>query len=503
MFSIKKHNLYSSLRFKLTAWSSLIFTVVFFLVFLTLQLYVRNHFMELTDAGLFEKVKRQLYLGYPSKDDMMSIKSISDIFDFISAKEGNSDVFYFYLDSSYKIITCSSLEHWPKLRFDSTNIPYIHDKPGREQIKTFLNLKYSKERKTALLDLNHDFGSHTILQTITVPSRNDKSRVAFQHFNNNTLFITGISLGEKNEFNNILTMVSLLSYVVLLLAVTVLVNFLTKNLLRGVEKVRNTALNIDKNMFDGRVPYQSEPTEIKSLAKAFNEMLDRIENLVKQQKQITHNVAHDLRSPITSIRGIAETTLSSRPTIPEFEKMTGRIISNCDRLVHLINSILDIADIESGNFRTQIQNIALQNIIEECYEVYKPLAEEKKIDLIRKGLENKSQIRGNRQLLQRAFGNVVGNAIKYTQTGGSVLIDVSQKHQKVEVSISDDGIGIEKNEQKLIFERFYRIDKSRSVEGNGLGLSLAKAYIEYQYGRIEVHSEVGRGAVFTITLPTC
>lgn len=503
MFSIKKHNMLSSLRFKLTAWSSLIFTVVFFLVFLTVQLYVRNHFMELTDTGLLEKVKRQLYLGYPNKEDMMSVKNISGIFDFISAKEGNNDVFYFYLDSAHQIITRSSLEHWPNLQFDSTNTPYLPDKPDKEQIKTFLNLKSNKERKTTLMDLNHNYRTHSILQTIVVKGRNDKIRVAFQHFNNNTLFITGISLGEKNDFNNILTAVSLLSYVILLLAVTVLVNFLTKNLLKGVEKVKSTALNIDKNKFDFRVPYQSEPTEIKSLAKAFNEMLDRIENLVKQQKQITHNVAHDLRSPITSIRGLAETTLSSKPSIPEYEQMTCRIIANCDRLVHLINSILDIADIESGNFQIQTQNIALHNIIDECYEVYQPLAEEKHIELKRKGPDNNILIKGNRQLLQRAFGNVVGNAIKYTQKGGKVLIDTSIKQQKVEIQISDNGIGIPKNEQRLIFERFYRIDKSRSVEGNGLGLSLAKAYIEYQKGYIDVKSEVGKGAVFTITLPTC
>lgn len=503
MFSIKGTKYYNSLRFKLTVWFSLIFTAVFLLVFLIVQIYVRNHLAKLTDTSLSEKVKIHLWLGYPGGDSPVDLKDIRETFEFKSTKEGISNVFYFYFDSVYGRTAESSLEYWEGLNFDSMYIPYLPDQPNKETIKSFLGSKRNKALKTDLATLDHEYRSYMILQTIKIPGRNDKIRVAYQYFNNHRLFITGISLQNNKDFIAILNRLLLISYLIILMVVIFLVNILTKKSLEGVEKVKETAISIGKNKLNFRVPYKNETTEIQSLANAFNNMLDRIEQLMKEQKAITHNIAHDLRSPITSIRGIAETTLSSKATKIEYEQMTGKIISNCDRLVHMINSMLDISDIEVGNFKSITQELSIQQILDNCFEIYQPLAEEKQITFLKQDIDHTVHMNGSRELLQRAFGNLVGNAIKYTGNKGTVSLNAEKNHTSVIVKISDNGIGIPREEQQRIFERFYRVDKSRSIEGNGLGLSLAKAYLEYQDGHIEVESEIGKGSTFIITLPSC
>lgn len=501
MFWNKEDKIINSLRFKLTVWFSLIFTVIFLLIFTVVQLYVRNHLKELTDNTLFEKVKKHLFLGYPSTPAVMDLNEITNIFEYVSSKEGSNDVFYIYLDSAYHVITSSTLENWKNLQFDSTNIPYLPDKPDKEEIKNFLNLKSYKEKHTSIMDLDHEYRSHTILQTLQIKGRNDKIRVAFQHFNNHKLFITGISLRDKENFKYIVRRIFLISYLVLLLIVITMVNFLTRRSLAGVEKVKDTAISIRKNNFSYRVPSENEATEIRDLAHAFNDMLDRIERLMKEQKDMTHNIAHDLRSPITSIRGMAETTISSHASENDYKMMMGKIIDNCDRLVHLINSMLDISDIETGNFKTEMADIDIVPIIDECIEIYQPMADEKSIALKKIINVPSIVIPGNKYLLQRALGNIVGNAIKYSNENGIVEIQAEIQRQDLTISVRDNGIGIPLEEQKRIFERFYRIDKNRSVEGNGLGLSLAKAYIEFHRGTIGLESETGKGSTFTISLP--
>lgn len=501
MFSTKGDNIFNSLRYKLTVWFSIIFTAVFFLIFFIIHLSVRNHLYNLSDANLLKQVKRQLWLGYTPDITPDFIKDINEAFAFISSKEGSSDVFYIFLDSTYRTITSSSLEHWQGLRLDSTSIPFLPDKPGKDQIKLFLDSHSNKKNSAAVIPLNHEFRSHTILQTEKINGRDDKIRIAFQYFNNKCLFITGVSLQDNEDFMLIVRRLFLILYVLLQAVVIVLVYIFTTKTLDGVENVKNTAIKIGKKGFGHRVPYQNETNEIKGLAKAFNEMLGRIERLMKEQKDMTRNIAHDLRSPITSIRGIAETSLNSHPSVNDYEFMTGKIIDNCDRLIHLINSMLDISDIESGNFTLKTQRINIQNILVECYEIYKAISDEKNIKFRLQKIDKSIFIRGDKQLLQRAFGNLVDNALKFTNTGGTVEVEAETSSNQVKICIRDNGSGISKKAQKHIFERFYRVDKSRSVDGSGLGLSLAEAYIKYQKGRIEVESEEGKGSSFIIYLP--
>lgn len=501
MFLTRKDRIFNSLRFKLSAWFSGIITIVFILVFGLVQLYVRNNLQNISDSALFDKVKRLLWLGYPRHDSPVDMKDVRETFEFISTKEGSEDVFYIYMDSAYNTLAHSSLEYWKGLDLNKETIPFLPDRPGKILEKEFLSEKATRENKTLLLPLDHEYRSHTILQTRKVDGREDRIRIAFQYFNNNRLFITGLSLDSNREILSILTRLMIVSYVILIAIVILIGTILSGKALKGVNNVKNTALQIGKNRLNFRVPHENESTEIKELAEAFNGMLDRIEQLMKEQKAMTQNIAHDLRSPITSIRGITETTLSSNPGLKEYEHMAGKIIENCDRLVHLINCMLDISDIESGNYAPDVYDVDLQSVLKECFDVYSIIAEEKDISFHLNIPKILPGISGNRELLQRAFGNIVDNAIKYTPDGGKVSIKGEAKNGMIVVQIKDNGSGIPEKEHTRIYERFYRVDKSRTVTGNGLGLSLAKAYIEVHKGNIYLESQEGKGSTFSIYLP--
>ena len=498
MFLKKEDNIFNSLRFRLTVWFSLIFTILYFIVFFMVKWYMTKNLINRTDNILMEKINTKIWLGSLAERDLDFVKK-----EFIhySFSEGINNVFYLYLDSTCSVLASSDLTSWRKLYFDRNNIPYLQDKPSKRQINTLLELKENKKKHTTVKYLNHKFRSHTIIQTIPVEGSKDKIRVAFQYFNNNKLFITGISLKSNTEFLSVINKIFIYPFVLLIIIEVILVYLLTMKAFKGVERVKNTATVIGKKNFNLRVPVGNEGIEIQNLAVAFNEMLERIEKLIVEQKEITNNIAHDLRSPLTSIRGITETTLSNNPSIKDYEEMSGKVISNCDRLIYIINTTLDISEIESGIFNTPMVKINIHDILINCCEIYQSLADEKEICIKYNPAKEEIQIMGNKQLLQRAFGNILDNAIKYTNNKGIITIQALINNETIKLSITDTGIGIPPEEQNQIFKRFYRVDKSRSTHGNGLGLSLAQAYIKYHKGTIEVESKLNEGSIFHVILP--
>lgn len=498
MFWKKGINRFNTLRFRLTFWFSVIFSIFFVVFFIITRLFIANVLLDRTDKVLRERIGRHISLGHSSEKDF---GLINKNFSSEAREEGLKSSFHILLDSTFSICANSDMGILKNFEFDSSTIPFLPNNPSKTEIEKLLNLDSFKFNKTAVYPLGHKFRSHTIIQTIYVKERDINVRVAFQYFNNGYLYITGISLKTNEEFLNVISKIFVYSFLFLVGIVIVLINILTRKALSGVERVTSTALSIGEGKFDSRVPIGREGLEIQQLASAFNDMLSRIEILIKEQKEITHNIAHDLRSPLTSIRGISETTISNTPDIHDYETMAGKIISNCDRLINMINSMLDISDIDSGLFNINFESVDLNNILEETYDMYLPLAEEKNISFKYEESDTGYFINGNKHLLQRAIGNIVDNAIKYTQPEGSITISIISTKEVVHIIISDTGIGIPENEQKKIFERFYRIDKSRSTGGNGLGLSLANAYIRFQQGYVELKSQRGYGSTFTISFP--
>jgi len=269
-----------------------------------------------------------------------------------------------------------------------------------------------------------------------------------------------------------------------------------------METVTRTARHISAGgALGSRVPLARKGDEIDRLATTFNQMLDRIETLITGIKEMSDNIAHDLKSPVTRIRGIAEVTLITDPSLSSYENMAASIIEECDRLLDLINTMLVISKTEAGVDKLNDENLDLAEIVQDACNLFQSSAEDKTVDL-RCHPSAQLSIRGDKRMIQRMVANLLDNAIRYTLDGGTVDVSVlSPRPGPVSVIIKDTGIGISKEDLPHIFERFYRCEPSRSLSGTGLGLSLALAIARAHGGNIEVSSTLGKGSTFTLTLP--
>jgi signal transduction histidine kinase len=276
--------------------------------------------------------------------------------------------------------------------------------------------------------------------------------------------------------------------------------FMAKRALSGVEEVTRAAVDITRGALDRRVPVTLNGDEIDRLANAFNTMVDRVQELIGQMKEITENIAHDLRSPITRMRGLAEMALTGDNTNHNDPIVTGTIIEECDRLLEMINAMLDISEAESGLMKLKVEPVDIAVLLHDVSDLFQPVAENRGINM---ALDTPQSITvfGESKKLQRVFSNLIDNALKYTLPGGSVHISISEITNNVVVTIRDSGLGIAAEDLPHIFDRFFRGEKSRSTQGNGLGLSLAQAFVLVHGGTITATSTPGQGSQFVITLP--
>jgi len=249
------------------------------------------------------------------------------------------------------------------------------------------------------------------------------------------------------------------------------------------------------------VPAGKGGDEIDRLAATFNRMLERIQALVNGIKEMTDNIAHDLKSPITRIRGQAEVALTSRGAADEYESMAASAIEECDRLLEMINTMLFISRSEAGLTKPEFRRLDLAAVVRDACGLFQSLAEDKQIALTWEAPERLA-VSGDVRLIQRMLGNILDNAIKYTPSGGSVSVSLQPNPGgSVAIAVKDSGVGISDKDRPHIFERFYRGDPSRSQAGAGLGLSLARAVARAHGGDITVDSSPASGAIFRVVLP--
>ncbi len=312
----------------------------------------------------------------------------------------------------------------------------------------------------------------------------------------------GISLEEIDEFLEVFRDLFILLLAPLIIAAAFVGWFMSRRALSGVEEVTRTAEEITRGAYGKRVQVKRHSHEVDKLANAFNTMLDRIQALLKGMRDITDNIAHDLRSPLTRIRGLAEMTLISNKPIDDYKEMAADTVEECDTLIEMINTMLDITEIEAGVGESIMEKVNLTSLIHQACELFRPTAVEKKIDII-ENLEPDLTIMGDRHMLQRLITNILENAIKYTPQEGRVTISARVRSGQVEIVFNDTGIGISPDDLPRIFDRFYRSDRSRSQPGTGLGLSLVKAILKTLDGNITVDSIKTKGSTFTVTMPLC
>jgi heavy metal sensor kinase len=277
--------------------------------------------------------------------------------------------------------------------------------------------------------------------------------------------------------------------------------FMSRRALSGVAMVTRTAQQISEEDLITRVPVRHRHNEIDRLAITFNQMLDRIQALVAGIRQMNDNIAHDLRSPITRIRGLAEVTLTSESGQEEYRQLAASTVEECDRLLDMINTMLTISRTEAGVSPFERAPVDLTAIVQEACDLFGPLAEEKSVALDMR-IDGQIWLSGDQRMLQRMVANMIDNAIKYTPAGGRVAVAlIPESAKQIRLTVRDTGIGISAEDQPRIFERFFRSDQARTLGGAGLGLSLAQAIARVHGGRIEVQSVLNQGSTFAITLP--
>jgi signal transduction histidine kinase len=275
---------------------------------------------------------------------------------------------------------------------------------------------------------------------------------------------------------------------------------ISRRAMAGVERVSATANRVKAGHLNERVAPGAEGTEIETLAADFNGMVEQIEILMRELQDVTANIAHDLRTPIARIRGMIESLNWAEVLPDEREQVAGAAMEECDRIMPLIDSILDLARADSGMLVLQQEPFDLSAEVHTAHAIFSTMAADKQIDFsctVPKALP----MLGDLRLMQRVIANLVDNALKFTPAGGQVSLELKRDGQQAVLTVNDNGPGIPAAERDRVFERFYRFDRSRSSVGYGLGLSLVSAFAKALGGKVAIDSDTGAGCAVTIKVP--
>ncbi len=276
----------------------------------------------------------------------------------------------------------------------------------------------------------------------------------------------------------------------------------TKQALSPLEAVTRTALQITRaDDLSMRIPYSGPPgDEVGQLIHAFNQTLSRLENLFNTQRRFLADVGHELRTPLTVIRGNVD--LMRRMNCTDDESMDS-IRSEVDRMTRLVGDLLLLAQAESGKLPLVYADVEIDSLVLEVLNQMSVLAKDRLT--LKIGEIDQVMVCGDKDRLKQVFVNLIGNAIKYTPTGGEVVVGVAKLDNRARITISDNGPGIPKEDLPHIFERFYRGEKSRtrSRDGKGFGLGLSIAYwiVRNHNGQIDVSARETGGTTFSVWLP--
>jgi signal transduction histidine kinase len=276
---------------------------------------------------------------------------------------------------------------------------------------------------------------------------------------------------------------------------------LTRSTLQPIrELIRVVRRIVRTGRTDERVPVRATGDAIDELSTLFNAMLDRITTLIGAMRESLDNVAHDLRTPLARLRGLAESALASGNPAAQREALAD-CLEESDRIHAMLNTLMDISEAETGVMRLDLTDVSLRALVAEVVELYEDVAEEKRITITVEPGED-VKVRADRDRLRHVLANLVDNALKYTPEGGRVWIGVARDGADAVLTVRDSGIGIAPQDLPRIWDRLYRGDSSRTERGLGLGLSLVKAFVTAHGGGVEAASQPGKGATFTVTLPS-
>lgn len=466
MFLKRLNKLRRSLAFRLTLWYAGIFSISSFLAFFFFYFLVIDALGRQVDDDLNRQLRA--FSGIMQVDGLEGVRRIA----LQETQAGEENARLIRLLSRFGTeFSVSDQAYWRDIGVDSQAI------------------------RRLLMD------GQPVFETIGVPDGGDSLRIIYGTIGPGIIMQLGQSLAPQLELVQAFQRIFGTTMAVVIGLAAFIGWFLARRALSGVGGIAHTARRITQGDLAVRAPVSRRGDEIDQLAVNINHMLDRILDLITGIREMSDNIAHDLKSPITRIRGLAEVTLTTTAHREEYETMAASTIEECDRLLDMINTMLVISRAQAGVQALQWQRIDIVGLVRDAGRLFETTARDNDLT-VSITATGAHPINGDERMLQRLVANLLDNAIRYTPHGGRIDIVVQPMSSgDVEMVFQDTGIGIAEKDLPRIFERFYRCDPSRSASGTGLGLSLAQAIVQAHGGRITALSEVGQGSTFTLRLP--
>ena len=466
MFLKEIDSIRHTLAFRLTLWYAGIFMLTSCVAFLFFYLLITSMIRDRTDQDLLGEART-----LSSILKVQGIEAVKRQVIIEAQAAGEKKIFFRLLSFSGQEFSSSNMSYWRDIQIAKAGINQLLNK------------------------------QQPVFESIRVPDRKHKIRMLYSIIGPGIILQLGQSMENYTRFIEAFQKIFVATMASLFIFAAIVGWFMARRALAGVERVTQTARQISEGSLKERVPVKKHQDEIDQLAITFNQMLDRIQTLVTGIKEMSDNIAHDLKSPITRIRGISEVTMTTGASEKEYENMAASTIEECDRLLDMINTMLVISKTEAGVNKLDTKEVDITAVVHDAFELFQAPAEDKDLNFII-DVADPLSVLGDQRLIQRMIANLLDNAIKYTAEGGTVKVAVHKlNNHSVVITVNDSGVGISDPDLPRIFERFYRCDPSRSKAGIGLGLSFARAVARAHGGEITVTSKPDQGSTFTVTLP--
>lgn len=384
------------------------------------------------------------------------------------------------------------------IKFDGDEYYQIINNHGSAVVSNLKERNYNWPLNDRLMRLAFDGAPHYD----TVMHRGERFRVLYYPVNKKYILRIGQSLTHAEAEANHLMQLYFIFFPLVLLISAATSWVLAGRALSPVVTITSLAERITQGELGERIAISAKGREIEDLVRLFNSMLETLQHNIEAQRRFTSNVSHELRSPLTSLRGAIEVALRKKRSPEEYEELLRGALSDTVRLSRIIDSLLFLARADNNIIEFRRQWLDLQQLLTAVVDRSRERAAKQGLSIVENYAEH-LEINGDSDMLEQAFSNLIENAIKYTPAGGTVTITTLHEGKAIKILVSDTGIGIPESSLPHIFERFYRVDRDRSRKqgGTGLGLAITHWIITAHRGSITVQSREGAGSDFIIVLP--
>jgi signal transduction histidine kinase len=310
-------------------------------------------------------------------------------------------------------------------------------------------------------------------------------------FENGLRILVGRDIGEPENARLLVRQALMLAVAIMGLGALIIWFAIGRNALKRIDRTSVAAQKIMDGDLSERLPVTGAGDEFDRLSVSLNAMLARMERLNEGLRQVSDNIAHDLKTPLTRLRNKAENALAGSRDALEYRATLEDVISESDQLIRTFNALMMISRVEAGSAAAEMSDLDLSSIAAEFAELYEPVAEDVGLTL-KRSIEPGVEVRGNRELIGQAISNLLDNAVKYgeNQDDPTIEISVARADDAIRLTVADHGPGVPEDKYGDVVKRFYRLDESRSKPGTGLGLAIVAAVLELHGGRIELRATV-------------